>query len=193
MPQAETDHFYPSSRQAWRQWLQQNHQSKAFVWLLQYKKKTGMPTLSWSEAVDEALCFGWIDSTRKTVDEERFIQFFCRRKPASVWSKINKAKVERLIAEGRMTAAGYQSIETARQNGSWTILDEVEELTIPAELEAAFQARPGAKDYFLSLSRSARKAMLQWLVVAKRPGTRQKRIAEIATLAAQKLKPVQFR
>lgn len=193
MQQAETDRFYPASRQAWRQWLQENHRSKGSVWLLQYKKKAGIPTLSWSEAVDEALCFGWIDSTRKTIDEEKFIQFFCRRKPTSAWSKINKVKVERLIAEGLMTAAGYESIETARQNGSWTILDEVEELTIPADLEAAFEARPGSKDFFLSLSRSARKAMLQWLVLAKRPQTRQKRLREIAELAAQKLKPVQFR
>jgi len=189
----DKDAFCPASRQEWRQWLKKNHRSKQSVWLVQYRKKTGVPTLSWSEAVEEALCFGWIDSIRKTIDEERFIQFFGRRKPTSVWSKINKAKVEQLIAEGLMTKAGYESIEVAKQNGSWTLLDEAEELMIPKDLEKEFKTQAGSKDFFLSLSRSGRKAILQWLVMAKRPETRQKRIAEIAGLAGQKLKPKQFR
>lgn len=182
----------PASRQEWRAWLQENHVSTQSVWLVYYRKKTGMPTISWSEAVEEALCFGWIDSVKKTLDDERFIQFFCKRKPGSVWSKINKGKVEQLIEAGLMTAAGYESIETARKNGSWTILDEAEELTIPADLEKAFKAHGHSKDYFLSLSKSVRKSMLQWLVMAKRPETRQRRIDEIATLAARQQKPKQF-
>ncbi len=151
-----------------------------------------MPSLSWSEAVDEALCFGWIDSTAKTLDEQTFMQFFCKRKPNSVWSKINKAKVQRLMDEGLIMQAGYESIETAKQNGSWTILDEVEELNIPQDLEEAFESRPGSKDFFLSLSKSVRKSILQWLVLAKQQATRQKRISEIAERAAQRLKPKQF-
>jgi uncharacterized protein YdeI (YjbR/CyaY-like superfamily) len=162
------------------------------VWVLYYKNSSGTPSLSWSEAVDEALCFGWIDSIRKPLDHEKFLQFFGKRKPKSGWSKINKAKVARLIEDGLMTAAGYKSIETAKQNGSWSILDEVEEVIIPPDLENAFQANAGSKEFFLSLSRSVRKAILQWLVLAKRPETRQKRINEIAELAALKLKPKQF-
>ena len=189
----EIETFYPASREAWRLWLQENHSSKQSIWLVHYKKNSNKPSLSWSEAVDEALCFGWIDSTRKTIDAEKFIQFFSKRKSTSVWSKINKEKVQRLMNEGLIMQAGHESIETAKKNGSWIILDSVEELTIPKDLTAAFKSHPGSKDFFLSLSKSVRKSILQWLVLAKRPETRQKRINEIAELAAQKLKPKQFR
>jgi len=185
--------FCPASRQDWRQWLKENHSSKQSVLLIYYKKKTNIPTIIYSEAVDEALCFGWIDSTRTSLGDDQFMQFFCKRKPKSVWSKINKEKVQRLIDEGLMTAAGYECIETAKQNGSWAILDDVEELRIPKDLANGFKSKPGSKDYFMSLSRSVRKSILQWLVLAKRPETRQKRINEIAELASQKLKPKQFR
>lgn len=152
-----------------------------------------MPSISWSEAVDEALCFGWIDSTRKSIDGESFIQFFTKRKPKSNWSKINKGKVARLIEEGLMTEAGYKSIEIAKKNDSWTILDAVEELLVPKDLEEAFQSQPGSGDYFNDLSKSVKKMILHWVVSAKRPETREKRIAEIAELAGQRLKPKQFR
>ncbi len=152
-----------------------------------------MPSVGWSEAVDEALCFGWIDSTRISIDDEKFMQLFSKRKPGSVWSKINKGKVQQLIEIGLMMPAGFKSIEIAKQNGSWSILDEVEELIIPKDLQKELKARKGSKEFFLSLSKSSRKAILQWLVLAKRPETRQKRILEIAELAAQKLKPVPFR
>lgn len=108
----------PSSRQEWRAWLKENHDSKQAVWLIQYKKNTNVPSISWSEAVDEALCFGWIDSTRKSIDKEKFIQFFSRRKSRSNWSKINKAKVAQLIEQGLMEKAGFQSIEVSKENGS---------------------------------------------------------------------------
>lgn len=192
MQKKEIETFCPSCQEDWRQWLQENHRSKQSIWVIQYKKKANVPTLSWSEAVDEALCFGWIDSVRKTLDEGTFIQFFSRRKPNGTWSKINKEKIKQLIEEGRMTEAGLESIDRAKQNGSWTILDEVEELIIPNDLEQAFQTKQGSKDFFLSLSKSVRKAMLQWLVLAKQAETRQKRINEIVELASQKLKPKQF-
>ena len=144
------------------------------------------------EAVDEALCFGWIDSVRKTLDNETFIQFFSKRKPNGTWSKVNKEKIRQLVEAGLMTQAGLESIETAKQNGSWTILDEVEELILPNDLEIEFNTQPGSKDFFLSLSKSVRKAMLQWLVLAKQPETRQKRIREIVELAALKQKPNRF-
>ncbi len=173
------EHFYPENRQQWREWLQKNHDKEQSVWVVYYKVKSGKSSMSWSEAVDEALCFGWIDSTRKTLDESSFIQFFTRRKPKSVWSKINKEKVERLISEGKMMQAGFDSIERAKENGSWTILDSVEALIIPDDLEAAFKSKPGSKEYFLGLSKSAKKFMLYPLVQAKREETRAKRIEHI--------------
>ena len=192
MQKKETETFCPASRQAWREWLQENHHSQQSVWLIQHKKKSGLPTISWSEAVDEALCFGWIDSVRKTLNDETFIQFFSKRKPSSTWSKINKEKVQRFIDGGLMTEAGFKSIEIAKLNGSWSILDEAEELIIPGDLENEFNTKSGSKEFFMGLSKSVRKSILQWLALAKREETRQKRISEIAELASQKLRPKQF-
>ncbi len=193
MTPKESETFYPSSVKQWRNWLHKNHETKTSVWLICNKIKSGKPTISWSDAVDEALCFGWIDSTRKTVDAEKFMQLFGKRKKNSVWSKVNKEKVTRLIAEERMTPAGFATIEAAKQNGSWTILDAVEELIIPADLHKEFKTKHGSKEFFLGLNKSTRKAILQWLVLAKQKETRQKRISEIAMLAASQQKPKQFR
>lgn len=185
----EIETYCPQSRTDWRQWLEKKHRSKQSVWLVYYTKKSNVPSISWREAVDEALCFGWIDSTQKKIDDFSFMQFFSKRKPKSNWSKINKEKVQQLIDSKRMTKAGYQSIETAKQNGYWTILDEVEELIIPNDLETAFKEYEGSKDYFLSLSKSVKKMILSWVVLAKRQETRQKRIDEIVKSAGQNLKP----
>lgn len=184
--------FYPKNLVAWRKWLEKNHLSEQAVWLAFYTKASRKKTITWSEAVDVALCFGWIDSKKIKIDEERSHQFFSRRKPVSTWSKINKEKVQRLMEQGLMAEAGLQSIEAAKQNGSWTILDEVEELKIPDDLELAFQKQKSGRDFFLSLSKSTRKAMLQWLVLAKRPETREARINDIVALASQNKKPKQF-
>lgn len=192
MPSQDTPSFYPASAKKWRAWLQKNHAKEKSVWLVCYKLSSGKPSLSWSEAVEEALCFGWIDSTRRTIDHESFMQFFAKRKPGSTWSKINKDKVELLIADGRMAQAGLDSIALAKENGSWNILDAVETLDVPKDLEKAFKAHKGSKDFFLSLSRSVRKAILQWLVLARRAETREKRVQEIAMLAGKKQKPKQF-
>lgn len=138
-----------------------------------------MATLNWSDAVDEALCFGWIDSTVRPIDDEKFMRSFTKRKPKGTWSKINKEKITRLIADGLMMPTGLECIEKAKQNGSWEILDEVEELIIPKDLELAFKKHPGSKTAFLNLSKSVRKAMLHRVAFAKRPETKEKRIAEI--------------
>lgn len=188
----ETEIFYPTSQTDWRKWLEKNHHSKQSVWLVFYAKSSEKPSITWSEAVDMALCFGWIDSKKVKIDEETAHQFFSKRKPNSTWSKINKEKVRQLIDSGLMTQAGLDSIEIAKENGSWTILDEVEALIIPKDLEKAFRKHKGSKDYFLSLSKTVRKMMLASLVLAKRPETRQKRIDEIAIAAGQKKKPKQF-
>lgn len=184
--------FCPTTRQEWRAWLKENHKLKQSVWLVQYKKLADVPSITWREAVDEALCFGWIDSIRKSIGDNRFMQFFSKRKPRSNWSKINKAKVAKLIEEGLMEEAGHKSIEVSKANGCWSLLDEVEDLIIPDDLEREFESRPGSKEYFLSLSKSLRKMMLQWIILAKRPETRQNRIIELAEHAVQGLKPKQF-
>lgn len=185
--------IYINTRAEWRQWLEVYHQSAQSVWLVCNTRKSNLPTVSWSEMVDEALCFGWIDSTRKTIDECSFMQLFSKRKPRSTWSKINKEKIQRLIDGNLMTAAGYETIRIAKENGSWAILDSVEELVIPDDLDEAFSNHGGAEAYFLSLSKSLKKMLLQWIVLAKRPETRKKRIDEIAELAAQQNIPKQFR
>ncbi len=185
--------FCPTNREDWREWLRQNHDSCQSIWLVYYKASSVQFNLSWSEAVEEALCFGWIDSVKRTIDAERFMQFFSKRKSNSTWSRINKEKVRQLIENNRMAESGFESIEIARQNGSWTILDQVEQLIIPDDLEIAFQNKIGAKEYFLGLSKSDKKAILQWLVLAKKEETRAKRVEEVADLAYSKMKPKQFR
>lgn len=186
MHKTNTETFYPANQTAWRKWLKRNHSLKDSVWIIFYKKGAGKPTIGWSEAVDEALCFGWIDSKRVSLDNEKFKQFFSKRKPRSMWSKINKEKVRLLIKEGLMTAAGFKSIEIARKNGSWTMLETVDKLKIPPDLLKEFSARPGSRRFFLSLSESVRKRMLLSLVTARRKDTRQKRITEIAEFAEKR-------
>jgi uncharacterized protein YdeI (YjbR/CyaY-like superfamily) len=189
MQQKEVQILDAASPTAWRKWLEENHLFEQAVWLVLYNKSSDKKSITWREAVDVALCFGWIDSKKIKIDSETSHQFFSKRKPNSTWSKINKEIVRQLIESGLMTAAGYKSIETAKQNGSWTILDEVEELVMPEDLEIEFATKPKSIDFFLSLSKSVRKAILQWLVLARRPETRRKRIVEIVELAAQKQKP----
>ncbi|WP_367388138.1 YdeI family protein [Lewinella sp. LCG006] len=131
----ETGIFYPTSQVDWRQWLEENHLYKQSVWLVFYAKSSEKPSISWSEAVDVALCFSWIDSKKIKIDQEKSHQFFSKGKPQSTWSKINKEKVQNLFAKGLMVQADLNSIEVAKQNGSWTILDEVEELTVLLNLK----------------------------------------------------------
>ncbi len=184
--------FYPKSNEAWQKWLEKNHQKEQSIWIIYYKAKSNMPTVKYTDAVDIALCYGWIDSTSRPIDEEKYMQYFTKRKPKSVWSKVNKEKVERLIKEGKMTKAGFESIEIAKQNGSWNILDDAENLVIPNNLENEFKKYKNANTNFLSLSRSDKRNILQWLTLAKRSETIQKRVEEIASLAEQGLKPKQF-
>ncbi len=188
----EVKTFYPKTNKAWRDWLEKNHVTETSIWLIYYKIKSNMPTVKYTDAVDIALCFGWIDSKQLPLDDEKYMQYFCKRKPKSVWSKVNKAKVERLIESGEMTDAGFKSIEVAKQNGSWNTIDDAENLIIPTELESEFEKYKNAKTNFLNLSRSDKRNILAWLALAKKPETIQNRIQEIAILAEQGLKPKQF-
>lgn len=189
MPINNENTFCPSSREEWRQWLEENHMEEESVWLVQYKVKSKKKSITWTEAVEEALCFGWIDSVKRTIDDESYKQYYSKRKPNSTWSKINKDKVAILVEHGLMSDAGLRTIEVAKKNGSWTILDEVEAFIVPTDLEEAFEAQPNSNEYYLSLSNSTQKMLLAWVALAKRPETRQKRIDEIAERAAQQKLP----
>ncbi len=189
----DVEDYYPYDKNDWRKWLELNHNKKDAVWLIFYKKKSPKHNLAWSESVDEALCFGWIDSTKRTIDSEKYKQYFSKRKAKSNWSKINKDKVKTLIDQGLMQEAGYKSIEIAKENGSWTILDGVEALIIPEDLKEAFANYKGSIEFFGNLSNSGKKILLHWVVSAKIKETRQMRILEIVENASNNLKPKQFR
>ena len=185
--------FYAESRAEWRNWLQENHSKEKSVWLIIYKKESGRNSTNYKEAVEEALCFGWIDSKPNKRDEESFYQFFAKRNLKSNWSKVNKAKVEMLIKENLMTQAGYEMIEIAKQNGTWNALDEVEESVIPTDLQKALNANPSALNNFNLFPRSSKRNILEWILNAKQPITRAKRIEETVRLAAENIKANHYR
>ncbi len=193
MHKKDIETFYPTSRAEWRQWLKNNHSSLKSVWVIFCKKDSKLPTMSWSEAVDEALCFGWIDSTKKTIDKERYMQYFSIRKPNSTWSKINKEKIIKLTQSNLMTKAGFDCIETAKQNGSWIILDDVENLIVPEDLKKELESYPSSNAYFLSLSKSKKKEILAWIAFAKRTETREKRIKEVVECGNKNTRPKLFK
>jgi uncharacterized protein YdeI (YjbR/CyaY-like superfamily) len=170
-------------RASWRTWLEANHATASGAWLVTWRPRSGRIGLDYEAAVQEALCFGWVDSTGGRVDDERGKLYFAPRKPRSVWAATNKARVERLIAEGRMMPAGLAAIERAKANGSWTVLDSVERLVVPDDLADALAERPPAADHFAAFPPSARKMLLAWIATAQRPATRAARIGEVAAAA----------
>ena len=180
--------FTPTSRAHWRRWLAKNHLTSPGVWLVYHKKASGKPSVSYAHAVEEALCFGWIDSQIARIDDHRYKQIFTPRKAKSPWSKLNKTRVEALTAAGLMTDAGLAKIEAAQKDGSWCAVDHVEALTMPPELKKALAAVPNAAKNFAAFSPSCRKAYLYWINNAKRPETRQKRVADVVQYAAQNRK-----
>jgi uncharacterized protein YdeI (YjbR/CyaY-like superfamily) len=179
----EAESFHALSRAEWRDWLKKNHKRERGIWLVTYKKFTGKPRLEYAEAVEEALCFGWVDSKPGVVDEERSRLWMAPRKAGSAWSKLNKERVARLIAEKRMTAAGLEKIEAAKKDGAWDRLNEVEALMVPPDLGLELAARKPAEEYFAAFPRSVKRGILEWIEQAKRAETRAARIAETARLA----------
>jgi uncharacterized protein YdeI (YjbR/CyaY-like superfamily) len=179
------DLVHPTSVAQWRRWLQRHHASSTGVWLVSWKTHTGKARVPYEEAVTEALAFGWIDSKARTLDDDRSVLWFCPRKPTSGWSRSNKRRVERLLAEGRMAPAGQAAIDVAKANGAWELLDDVEDLIVPPDLAAALDEHNGSADVWESFPRSTRRALLEWIVQAKRPETRAKRVRETAEKAAR--------
>ena len=185
--------FYAKTRQEWRKWLEKHHQSEKSVWLIIYKKESGVPSVYYPESVDEALCFGWIDSKPNKRDDDSYYQFFAKRNPKSNWSKVNKEKVTKLVAQGLMQRAGLDMIKIAQQNGTWTALDEVENITLPPDLQEKFSKNKVAYAHWENFPRSSKRGILEWIRNARKPETRLKRIDETVALAEKNLKANHYR
>ncbi len=181
----DAPHVHADDRATWRAWLEANHATASGAWLVTYRARSGKARLDYEAAIEEALCFGWVDSTGGHVDAERGKLYFAPRKARSPWAATNKARVERLMRDGRMAAAGLAAIERAKANGSWEVLDAPERLEVPADLAAALDARPPAAANFGAFTPSARKMLLAWIAMALRPDTRAARIAKVAEAAAR--------
>lgn len=170
------------TRRAWRTWLARNHDRCNGIWLVYYKKGSGKTSVTYEEALQEALCFGWIDSTVNRVDEERYKQRYTPRNDRSVWSASNKARVGRLIAAGLMAPPGLAKVEAAKRNGSWKSLDDVDRIgrgaELPDDLLKALAAEPRAREAFERRPPSEKKLWGYWVLSAKRPETRARRVAE---------------
>lgn len=172
------EHYFEDDEQ-FREWLGENHDTSDGVFLIFYKVDSGIPSMRWEEAVRVALCYGWIDSTVKKLSDVKRRQYFCPRRPKSVWSKVNKTHIEELIELELMRAPGLAAIEVAKANGSWSALDDVENGVVPEDLKAAFDEALEAFENFNGFTKGQRKSYLYWLQQAKRQSTRDKRIVEI--------------
>ncbi len=173
-----------TSRAELRAWLEANADTSPSVWLVTYKRSADKPSPTYDEIVEEALCFGWIDSTVRTRDEQTAMLLFSSRKPNSTWSAVNKARLEKLLPSGLMTERGLRAIEVAKANGSWEILDSVERLEVPEDLAEALDADPAARTFFDAMPPGARKQHLWFVISAKRPETRAARVAKVVSEAA---------
>jgi uncharacterized protein YdeI (YjbR/CyaY-like superfamily) len=182
-----------SSDQAWRDWLSQNHTRSTGIWLITHKASADVSRLTYDEAVSAALCFGWIDSKPRKVDDQRSALWFAPRKPRSGWSRVNKQRIARMQAAGLMHAAGQAKIDAAVADGSWTKLDAVDDLIIPDDLQRALKALPPASEHFAAFPPSIRRGILEWIIQAKRPETRHKRVTQTAELAAVNQRANQWR
>jgi uncharacterized protein YdeI (YjbR/CyaY-like superfamily) len=182
---ADYDQVLAGSRAEWRAWLAEHHATEPGAWLVRWKKASGGPHLPYGEAVEEALCFGWIDGQARPLDDRRSQMLVTPRRAGSAWSRANKQRIERLRAGGRMEAAGLAAVERAKADGSWWALDAVEDLIEPDELREALDRDAAARREWDAFPRSARRAILEWIVSARRPETRARRVEETSRLAAQ--------
>lgn len=189
----ESERVQVESRAEWRAWLEQNYGRDEGVWLVRFKKHAGERYVSYDDAVEEALCFGWIDSLPRKLDADRTMLWMAPRKAGSGWSRANKERVERMIAEGKMTPSGLEKIAAAEADGSWNALDAVENLEIPPDLAAAFAQYDAAQDNFEAFPRSVKRGILEWIASARREVTRARRVEETARLAQDNIRANQWR
>ena len=180
------------TRKIWRNWMAKNHEKETSVWLIIFHKKSRQASVYYDEAVEEALCFGWVDSVSNSRNEESSYLYFAKRKPKSNWSKANKDRVEKLTKLGLIMPAGQAMIDLAKQKGTWTALEVVDQLTIPPDMQKLFDKNKTAEKNFLAFPASTRRGILEWILNAKRPETRQKRVEETVTLAAQNIRANQY-
>ena len=190
--QAFIGEVYAQSRKDWRLWLEANHDKISQIWLVLYKKGSSLPSVNYEESVEEALCYGWIDSKPQKRDENCYLLFFSRRKPNSVWSASNKKRIIKLAEAGLMRPAGIAAVETAKANGSWTSIDNVEAMIMPAELEYVLNSNPTARLFFDAFPASAKKSIYQWIILAKTDITRMKRVHETVDLAEKNIRANQW-
>lgn len=189
----EIEQVHAETRAEWRAWLAEHHGRTRGVNLVSWRTQTVRPAIGYEDSVREALCFGWVDSTSRRLDDERTMLYFAPRKPRSGWSRPNKVRVAELRAAGLMAEAGEQAIARAVANGTWSLLDEVEDLVEPVDLRAAFDQQPPAWEHWRAFPPSARRAILEWIVQARTTPTREKRVAEAARLAAVNQRANQWR
>jgi len=175
------------TRADWRSWLAENHGRVKEVWLVYYKKRTGLPSITYGDSLDEALCFGWVDSLIKRIDDAKYVRKFTPRKDDSKWSVVNKQRVEQLIQEGLMTEHGLIKVEAAKRSGSWDhpVQKPKLDFEMPTEFATALQENPPAEETFNQLAPTYQKQYIGWISVAKRPETKEKRIKESLRLLAE--------
>jgi uncharacterized protein YdeI (YjbR/CyaY-like superfamily) len=184
---------YAPSRKDWRHWLEANHLKISQIWLVLHKKSSPFPSVNYEESVEEALCFGWIDSKSQKRDENCYLLFFSRRKPNSVWSASNKKRINKLEAAGLMKPAGIAAVEMAKGNGSWTSIDNVEAMIMPEGLQYVLSKNPTAQLFFDAFPASAKKGIYQWIASAKTDTTRMKRVLETVELAEKNIRANQWK
>jgi uncharacterized protein YdeI (YjbR/CyaY-like superfamily) len=175
----------PADQAEWRAWLIEHHGTSRGVHLAGWRRRSGNVPIDYIGATEEALCVGWIDSKASVLDEERALLWFSPRRPRSGWARTNKERVARLTAAGLMLPAGLAAVEEAKRSGTWSLLDDVEALVVPDDLASALDRLPGARANWDAFARSSRRMDLYWLVTAKRPETRARRVEEIAARAAR--------
>lgn len=188
-----SNQFYARDRKTWREWLTKNHAEAKNIWLVLYHKESGRPSVTNDEAVEEALCFGWIDAKPNKRDKESSYLFFARRNPKSNWSKTNRERAERLIEQGLMTSAGMESITLAKKTGTWTALEEVQNSVLPPDLREALAMNTLAEKNFTEFPPSSKRIILEWILNAKRPETRKNRIEETVQSAEKNIRAHHYR
>lgn len=189
----KSNQYYARDRAAWRNWLKEHHDKAMNVWLVIYDQKSKKTSVTYNDAVEEAISFGWIDSKPNKRDSESYYQLFSKRNPKSNWSKANRDRAEKMIKNGLMTKSGMEMINLAKKNGTWTALVDVQRSVVPPDLKKALAKNKKAEEYFIAFPPSSKRIILEWILNAKKPETRQKRVKETVKLAEKNIRAHHYR